>query len=255
MIRAIIAASMRFRWIVVATALSLMVAGLTQLYHMPVDVFPEFAPLLVEIQTEAPGLSAAEVEILVTVPVENALNGVSWVDNVRSKSVLGLSSVVLYFGQGTDLMKARQFVQERLAQIGARLPAAAKPPVILSPLSSTSRVLKIGMSSKTLSQMDMTTVAKWTIRPRLMGIPGVANVAIWGERDRQIQVLVDPRHLQTHGVTADEIVKAVGEAVKIGGGGFVEGHVAGDVWPEAGRGSLCHRGGLTDFDIHAGHSL
>jgi CzcA family heavy metal efflux pump len=222
MMRWILATSLRLRVSIVALTLVLLIAGSRTLGKARFDVFPEFAPPLVEIQTESPGLSAAEVEILVTVPVENALNGVSWVDNVRSKSVLGLSSVVLYFEQGTDLMKARQFVQERLAQLGERLPAAARTPVILSPLSSTSRVLKIGMSSKTLSQMDMTTVAKWTIRPRLMAIPGVANVAIWGERDRQIQVLVDPRHLQAHGVTTDEVVKAVGEAVKIGGGGFVD---------------------------------
>ena len=98
----------------------------------------------------------------------------------------------VFFEQGTELMKARQLVQERLAQVAPRLPSVAKPPVILSPLSSTSRVIKIGVSSKTLTQMEMTTIAKWTIRPRLMAIPGVANVAIWGERDRQIQVLVDP---------------------------------------------------------------
>ena len=147
------------------------------------------------------------------VKTENALNGVSWLDTVRSKSVLGLSSVVLYFEEGTDIMAARQLVQERLTQLAERLPSMAKPPVILSPLSATSRVLKIGMSSEKLSQMEMTTVAKWTIRPRIMAIPGVANVAIWGQHDRQIQVLIDPHHLHTHDVTTNDIIRATEDAV------------------------------------------
>ena len=167
-------------------------------------------------------MSTSDVEVLVTVPIENALNGVSWLDKVRSKSVLGLSSVVLYFENGTDLMEARQLVQERLSQLAESLPSVAKPPVILSPLSATSRVLKIGLSSDKLSQTEMTTISKWTIRPRIMAIPGVANVAIWGQRDRQIQVLVDPNRLYTHGVTLNDVVRAAGDAAEIGGGGFID---------------------------------
>ncbi len=125
-------------------------------------------------------------------PIENALNGAAQLKALRSKSVLGLSSVVLIFEQGTDLMPARQRVQERLALVAPQLPAASRPPVILQPLSSTSRAMKIGMSSKKLSQMELSALARWTIRPRLMAVPGVANVAIWGQRDRQLQVLVDP---------------------------------------------------------------
>ena len=136
--------------------------------------------------------------------------------------MLGLSSVVLILKEGTDLMAARQVVQERLAVEASRLPAAANKPVILSPLSSTSRLLKIGVSSKTLSQMDLTLLAKWTIRPRLMSIPGVANVAIWGQRDRQYQVLVDPDRLRLNGVTLDAIVKAVTDASVVSGGGFMD---------------------------------
>ena len=169
---------------------------------LPLDVFPEFAPPLIEVQTEAPGLSTEEVESLISVPLENALNGTIGLKTIRSKSVLGLSSVVLILKEGSDLMSARQVVQERLAVEAARLPAAARQPVILSPLSSTSRLLKIGVSSKTLSQMDLTILAKWNIRPRLMAIPGVANVAIWGQRDRQYQVLVDPERLRLNGVDA-----------------------------------------------------
>ena len=151
------------------------------------------------------------MEALVTVPLENALNGTSWLETIRSNSVQGLSSVVLIFQQGTDLMRARQLVQERLAVEAPRLPAVARAPVILSPLSSTSRVLKIGLSSKTLSQMEMTELAKWTMRPRLMAVPGVANVAIWGQRDRQFQVLVDPERLRSHGVTLDAVIRALAD--------------------------------------------
>jgi len=222
MMKWLVSTSLRLRVAIVVLTGILLIAGSRIVSQTRFDVFPEFAPPLVEVQTEVPGLSTAEVEVLVTVPIENALNGVSWLEEVRSKSVLGLSSVVLYFEEGTDIMEARQLVQERLTQLAERLPSVAKPPVILSPLSATSRVLKIGMSSEKLSQMEMTTVAKWTIRPRLMAIPGVANVAIWGQRDRQIQVLVDPNHLYTHEVTTKDIVRAAQEAVQIGGGGFID---------------------------------
>ena len=136
--------------------------------------------------------------------------------------MLGLSSVVLILDPSADVMTSRQMVQERLSRAAATLPAVARPPVMLSPLSSLSRVMKIGLTSETLSQVEMSTLAKWTIRPRLMAIPGVANVAIWGQRDRQIQVLVDPDRLQAHGVTVDDVVKATGEAVSLQAGGFLD---------------------------------
>jgi CzcA family heavy metal efflux pump len=218
----IVRTALNLRVVVVALAAVLMVVGIRSVQETPLDVFPEFAPPLVEIQTEAPGLSTVEVESLVSVPIETALNGTSWLKTLRSKSVLGLSSVVLIFQEGTDLMRARQLVQERLAVVAPRLPAVARPPVILSSLSSTSRCMKIGVWSSTLSQMELTDLARWTVRPRLMAVPGVANVAIWGERDRQLQVLVDPERLRAHGVTLDEVVRVSGEAVTPGAGGFVD---------------------------------
>ena len=188
----------------------------------PLDVFPEFAPPLVEVQTEAPGLSTTEVEALVTVPLEAALNGVPGLDRIRSKSVLGLSSVVLVLEPGTDMLAARLVVQERLARASSQLPAVARPPVMLSPLSSLSRVMKIGITSETLSQVELTTLAKWTVRPRLMSIPGVANVAIWGQRDRQLQVLVDPDRLRAHDLSIDDVVRAAGDGVSLQAGGFLD---------------------------------
>jgi len=131
--RWIVESALRLRVAVVALALVLMVAGTRTALNTPLDVFPEFAPPLVEIQTEAPGLSTIEVESLVTVQLENAMNGVIGLKTLRSKSVLGLSSVVLIFDEGTNLMAARQLVQERLFRVANALPAAARPPVILSP--------------------------------------------------------------------------------------------------------------------------
>jgi CzcA family heavy metal efflux pump len=222
MMKWLIAVSLRQRVLVLALATVLVVFGIRTVQHTPLDVFPEFAPPLVEVQTEAPGLSTEEVESLISVPLENALNGVSWLKTLRSKSVLGLSSVVCIFKEGTDLMRARQLVQERVATVAPRLPAVAHAPVLLSPLSSTSRAMKIGVSSKTLSQMDLSELALWTIRPRLMAVPGVANVAIWGQRDRQYQVLVDPDRLAAHGVSLDAVVRAAGDAASVAAGGFVD---------------------------------
>jgi CzcA family heavy metal efflux pump len=218
----LVSLSLRHRVVVVVLAVLLVVVSWRTLRTTPLDVFPEFAPPLVEIQTEVPGLSTSDVESLVTVPLEAALNGVPNLARIRSKSVLGLSSVVLILEPGTNVLEARQVVQERLARAAAQLPAVAHPPVMLSPLSSLSRVMKIGMTSDTLSQVEMTTLVKWTVRPRLMSIAGVANVAIWGQRDRQLQVLVDPDRLQAHGVTIDEVVRATGEAVSLQAGGFLD---------------------------------
>ncbi len=222
MMRWLVTTSLRLRVVVVALMSMTLIVGIRIIRGTPLDVFPEFAPPYVEIQTEVPGLSTAEVEALVTVPIENALNGTPWVQTSRSKSVLGLSSVVLFFEEGTDLQTARQMVQERITLVTGSLPSVAKPPVMLPPLSSTSRALKIGISSEKLSQMEMSTLAKWIIRPRLMSITGVANVAIWGERDRQLQVLVDPDRLRAHNITLGQVQQAAKDALELAGGGFLD---------------------------------
>jgi CzcA family heavy metal efflux pump len=218
----LVSLSLRHRIIVVALAVIAVVVSWRTLRTTPLDVFPEFAPPLVEVQTEAPGLSTSEVEALVTVPLEAALNGVPGIDRIRSKSVLGLSSVVLVLEPGTDILASRLVVQERLARAASQLPAVARPPVMLSPLSSLSRVMKIGITSAKLSQVELTTLAKWTVRPRLMSIPGVANVAIWGQRDRQLQVLVNPDRLRAHDLSIDDVVRAAGDGVSLQAGGFLD---------------------------------
>lgn len=214
--------ALRFRVIVVAAAIALIVVGVRTADDVPLDVFPEFAPPRVEIQTEAPGLSTEEVDSLVTVPIENSLNGIPFVDHVRSKSVLGLSSVQLYFERGSDLITARNLVQERLTQAATRLPTVVNQPVILPPLSSLSRAMKIGLWSDTHSQMDLTVLCKWTIRPRLMSIPGVANVAIWGDYDKQFQVLVNPDRLRANNVDLNTVMTSVTRAVQPTSGGFID---------------------------------
>ncbi|MCA9128568.1 MAG: efflux RND transporter permease subunit [Planctomycetales bacterium] len=218
----LIRTSLELRLLIIILAIVLVVVGVRGSDSVPLDVFPEFAPPLVEIQTEAPGISTEDVESLITVPIENAVNGIPFVQTVRSKSVLGLSSVRMIFEPGTDLLVARQLVQERLALAQASLPLVARPPVILPPLSSLSRCLKIGLWSDTQSQMEMTTLTKWTIRPRLMGIAGVANVAVWGEKDPQLQVVVDPVRLNNHGITLDAVLQTVRDATAVGSGGFVD---------------------------------
>ncbi len=222
MMRWLVSTSLRLRPLVVALMTMVLIVGVRIVRQTPIDVFPEFAPPYVEVQTEVPGLSTAEVEALVTVPIENALNGTPWVQTSRSKSVMGLSSIVLFFEQGINLQAARQMVQERLTLVAGSLPGVAKPPVMLPPLSSTSRTLKIGISSETLTQMEMSTLAKWIIRPRLVSIPGVANVAIWGERDRQFQVLVDPARLRAHNITLGQVEQATADAVELTGGGYLD---------------------------------
>ncbi|MBC7920254.1 MAG: efflux RND transporter permease subunit, partial [Ferruginibacter sp.] len=220
--RWIVSMSLRLRVVVVVLTGLLLVAGTQILQEASFDVFPEFAPPYVEIQVEAPGLSTAEVEALIAVPIENSLNGTPLSTRLRSKSVLGLASVVVEFEPGTDIIQSRQLVQERLARITPQLPAVARPPVMLMPLSTTSRIMKIGVSSPTLSQMAMTTEVRWTLRPRLLAVPGVANVAVWGQRDRQLQVLVDPERLYANNLQLNQVITAVQDATRQFGGGFVD---------------------------------
>jgi len=220
--RWLVSLSLRHAIVVLALATIGTLAAGRAIGSIPLDVFPEFAPPMVEIQTEAPGLSTPEVESLVSVPIESALAGVPGVKTIRSKSVLGLSSVVLILNADANRMAARQHVQERLGTIASQLPVSAHPPVMLAPLSSLSRLMKIGITSPTLTQTEMTTIVRWTVRPRLMAVPGVANVAIWGQRDKQLQVLVDPDRLQANRVSLDEVLSSVRDGVSLETGGFVD---------------------------------
>ena len=223
----IVAWSVRFRLLVLGMAAALLLIGFTQLRSARVDILPEFAPPYVEVQTEALGLSAEEVEELVTVPLEaDLLNGVAFLEEIRSESIPGLSSIVLTFEPGTDIFKARQVVAERLTQAHA-LPNVSKPPAMLQPLSAENRVMMVSLRGGDLSLIDMSVLARWTIRPRLMGVPGVANVAIWGERNRQLQVLVDPIELQQRGVSLGDVITTTGNALWVSPLTFLEASTPG----------------------------
>src|SRR6195952_330054 len=209
----IIVGCLRLRTVIVAVAAVLLAGGLWQMRQMPLDVVPEFSPLTLQVRTEAIGLSAAEVESLITVPLEaDLLIGVPWLKSIEYTPVTGVSSIDLLFEPGTDIMKARQMVNERMTQARA-LPNVSTPPTLLQPVATANRIMNVGLSSKTVSLIDMSVQAQWTVVPRLTGVPGVANVSIWGQRNRQVQVLVDPAKLHENGVTVDQIVKTAGEAV------------------------------------------
>ena len=225
--RYIVGMSLRFRWLVAFAALAVMVFGIAELPQTKVDVFPEFAPPQVEIQTIALGNSSNEVEELITVPLEEQLSGIQGLTDMRSKSVAQLSSIRLIFGQDTDELRARQLVAERLGQVTATLPTWASPPFMMPALSSTSRIMKIGLNSSVVNQIDLSTIAYWKIRARLLRVPGVAQVAIWGEQLPQRHVQVDPAKLAEHDVSLAEVMDAAADAVEAGLLKYSEGAVVG----------------------------
>jgi CzcA family heavy metal efflux pump len=231
--RWIVATSLRFRYLVIFLAAVLMVVGISRLRNSAVDVFPEFAPPKVEVQTLSMGLSATDVEELVTVPLEQALNGVPGLDVMRSRSVTDLSDIVMIFKPGTDLIYARQLVAERIAAVYPTLPTWAAPPVIIQPLSSTSRAMKIGISSSKYDDMDLSMITYWKIRARLLDVPGVANVPIYGEKIKMPQVHVDTARMLQYNVTLDDVMDTTSDALDvsllmfsegsfIGTGGFID---------------------------------
>jgi CzcA family heavy metal efflux pump len=231
--RWIVSRSLRFRWLVLFAAAAMIAFGVAESRDTQVDVFPEFAPPRVEIQTIALGNSSTEVEEFITVPLEDQLNGLPGLAELRSKSVAQLSSIQLIFERGTDELKARQLVQERLSQVAPTLPSWASPPWMKAPLSATSRAMKIGIASDELNLMELSAVTYWKIRQRLLRVPGVAAVDIYGERLQQRHVQVDPKKLAANGVSLERVMETSADAVDagvlqyaasflVGTGGFVE---------------------------------
>src|ERR687893_152957 len=231
--RWIVGSSLRFRWLVIFAAVALMVFGIGETRNADVDVFPEFAPPQVEIQTIAIGNSSEQVEELITVPLEDQLNGIPGLEEMRSKSVADLSQIQLIFSRDVDLYESRQLVQERLTAAAPTLPTWASPPWMMPPLSSTARVMKIGITSDELNMEEMSMVAYWKIRQELLRVDGVANVMIYGERLQQQQVYVDPEKLAENGVSLEQVMDNTADALDagllrysdgavIGTGGFVE---------------------------------
>jgi CzcA family heavy metal efflux pump len=225
--RTIVKLSLRFRWIVLFLAAATLALGFVQIPNTKVDVFPEFAPPEVEIQTIAVGNSSEEVEQLITVPIEDQLGGIEGLAELRSKSVAQLSSIRLIFERGADELKARQLVQERLSQITPTLPTWAAPPFMMPALSATSRILKIGVTSDVISPTELSEIAYWKIRARLLRVPGVAQVAIYGERIPQRHIQLDPEKLAEHNVTLRQVMDAGSDAVEAGLMQYTDGAVVG----------------------------
>jgi len=216
MMRWIVRSSLHFRFIVVALAVGMVAFGATRVSNMPVDVFPEFAPPFVEVQTEGLGMSTEEVETLITIPMEQTLNSTPGLDTMRSTTVPGLSAITLFFKRGTDPLEARQLVNERVATAIPSLPTSAGIPWTLQPLSATSRAMKIGLTCDHCDLTDLSMIAYWTMRWRLMAVPGVANVVIWGDRWKQVQFQMDPAKLKAHHMTIDEAMSVASDATDFG---------------------------------------
>ena len=222
MLSGLIGFSLRYRLVILLLAGVFMSAGVVAVREAPWDIFPEFAPPQLVVQTEAPGLSTVEVEQLVTVPIESALNGVSRLKILRSSSAPGLSVVTAIFEDGTEILDARQLANERLVEVEPRLPDQVQPPRMTPLKSSTSKLLMVGLTSETVSPQELRTLADWTFRRRLEAVPGVAQVEVFGGDFKQYQILVRPEQLQHYQLSLDQVIGAARKATGFGGAGFVE---------------------------------
>jgi CzcA family heavy metal efflux pump len=222
LIAAIVRFSIRYAGVVVALAATLIAYGLYTLVRANLDVFPEFSPSQVVIQTEAPGLSAERVEALVSQPIENALSGVPGLTALRSQSIPGLSVVTVVFADRTDTYRNRQVVGERLAALAAQMPYGVAPPTMTPLTSSASTVLGIGITSGKRSGMELRTLTDWIIRPHLLAVPGVAEVNVFGGEVRQWQIQPDPERLRRFGLSITDVVQSARSATGMGGTGFVQ---------------------------------
>ncbi|MCL5267117.1 MAG: efflux RND transporter permease subunit [Bacteroidetes bacterium] len=222
MLTSIVRFSLKFKGIIIALACVLLAYGLYSLSNAKYDVFPEFAPAQVVIQTEAPGLSPEQVELLVTQPIENAVNGTVGISSMRSGSIQGISVITITFKSATNIYLDRQMVAERLSEIAGQLPAGVKAPVITPLTSSTSVVMAIGLTSDSLSLMGLRTVADWTIKPGLLAVPGVAKVVVFGGEVKQLQVQVRPDLLFKYGLSINDVIDAARRATGVEGAGFID---------------------------------
>ncbi len=221
-LRAIVQGSLRHRWIVVALAAVLVGYGLYALSQARYDVFPEFAPPRVAIQTEAPGLAPEQVELLVTQPIEIALQGVPGVQSLRSSSILGLSIVTVVFDPRGDIFRDRQLVAEQLGTLAGALPLGVGAPVMTPLTTSTSTVMYVGLTSDRLSPMALRTEADWTVKRRLLAVPGVAAVEVFGGEVMQYQVQLRPDALVRLGLGVGDVLAAARRATGIVGAGYVD---------------------------------
>ena len=218
----IVGFSLRFPGVIIALACVVVGYGLFTLSQAKYDVFPEFAPPQVVIQTEAPGLAPEQVEILVTQPIENAINGVSGIESLRSGSVQGLSIITVTFSAGSDIYRNRQVIGENLATLTGQLPQGVAAPVMTPLTTSMSIVLTIGLTSEKASLMNLRTIADWTVKPRLLGVHGVAKVTVWSSDLRQVQIQVKPEQLIKYNLAIQDVLSSARRATGVRGAGFIE---------------------------------
>ena len=222
MMRAIVTLCVRHYGAVAALTVIALLLGCWGALRAPLDVFPEFVPSQVDIQTEAPGFAPQQVEELVTKQVENAVNGAAGLATLRSESIPGLSVVTITFADDTDVHIARQGISERLSELGTSLPAGVGTPKLSPLVSSTMDLLKIGLLSDKVDAFELRDTADWIIKPRLLAVPGVAHVIVFGGSVRQIQVLPDVRKLASFGLTLSDVADAVRAALPLRGAGFID---------------------------------
>lgn len=221
MMSAIVRFSIRFSGVIIGLASLVVLYGLYSLTRSNLDVFPEFSPTQLIIQTESPGLSAELVESLVSQRIENSIAGTVGIDTMRSQSIPGLSVVTVIFKEGTDVYRNRQVVAERLTTLTNQLPAGITPNI--TPLtSSASTVMGIGLTSDKRSLMELRTIVDWTLRPHLMAVPGVADVNVFGGEVRQFQIQVNPDKLIRYNVSLQQVMDAASKATGVRGAGFIE---------------------------------
>jgi len=222
MLNSIVTFALRFKGIVLALASLVLGYGLYLSFHTNLDVFPDFVPPQVTIQTEAPGLSPEEVETLITFPLESVIGGIAGLETTRSNSIQGLSVIDVIFKDGTDQLSGRQLLSERLSEALADLPAQAKAPTMSPMVSSTMDLLKIGLLSEKVSPRELRTIADWTVRPRLKAVPGVAEVTVVGGESEELQILPDPERMAVLGISFSEIISTASQAIGIRGAGYIE---------------------------------
>jgi CzcA family heavy metal efflux pump len=222
MLNALVRFSLRFRGVVVAVACVVLGYGLYVASHAKLDVFPNFVQPQVAIQTECPGLAPEQVELLVTLPLESMINGLGDMESLRSESIQGLSIITAIFKEGTDVFRARQMLAETLAETAGSMPSGVKTPRMTPLTSSTMDLLKIGLVSDRLTPMELRTFTDWTLKPRLLSVPGVAKCSTFGGEVRQLQIQVSPDRLLAHGLALSDVLVSARLSTAVMGAGFVE---------------------------------
>jgi CzcA family heavy metal efflux pump len=255
MLSKLVELSIRFRGVVIAIACVIAAYGYYTIQNAKFDVYPEFAPPQVVVQTEAPGLSSQDVESLVTRPIESALNGTPNLASLRSNSIQGLSVVVATFEDQIDVYRARQMVSERMTEASGQLPQGVKAPSLAPLVGATSLTLIIGLTSDVRTAMELRTFANWTMRPRLLGVKGVARVAIFGGEIRQLQIQLHPDRLAAFGLSLSDVTTAARNATGLRGAGFIETDAQRIVLQTEGQSLTPEALGEVVLSSKAGHTI